>query len=265
MAGGKMGRILGLFLITNLLCGGALGAPRNPFLGKWDITAKTDKGTYIYWLEVKDENGQLAGYFLNRTGSVLRLPEIALKGDNLIFSTGGNPNRPNAPKPRHQARVVNGKLIGELTTGGEKIPWVGVRPPRWGSYNANKVKRFGPPITLFDGKDLAGWRFQFADQPSGWSVADGLLTNEKSINNIISIRKFQNFKLQVEYKLANKSNSGIYLRGRYELQVLDDAGAQPNVHGHMSIYSRVAPTVNAAKRPGSGRPRKSFWWAIASP
>jgi len=243
-------RWLSLPLILILGCCSAAGAPKNPFLGKWDITGKTVRGTYIYWLEVKEVDGRLTGYFLNRAGSVLKLPEIAIEGNELVFSTGANPNQPNATKPVHRARIVKGKLQGELTTATGKISWIGVRPPKWGSYNANSVKRFGKPIALFNGKDLSGWGFQFADRPQAWSVTDGILTNHQNLNNIIFNQTFKDFKLEVEYRLENKSNSGLYLRGRYELQVLDDAGTPPNIHGHMALYSRVAPSANASRPAG---------------
>ena len=245
---GKMIRRLSLPGMLLLVCCSAVGAQKNPFLGKWDITATTAKESYPYWLEVKEENGRLVGYFLNRTGGVRKLAEIAVEGQELVFSTGAS--RPNAPKPVHRAHIDKSKLIGELTAGTEKIPWVGVRPPKWGNYNANAAHRFGKTISLFNGKDLSGWRFQFSDKPSGWSVVDGMLTNHENVNNIISQQKFKDFKLVVEYKVENKSNSGLYLRGRYELQVLDDAGTEPNVSSHMAIYSRVPPAINASKPAG---------------
>jgi hypothetical protein len=237
-------------LLPVLLCFGAAAASKNPFLGKWDITGTGEQSNYVYWLEVKEEEGRLTGYFLNRTGSVLKLPEIAVEGNELVFSTGANPNRPGSVKPVHRAHVEKGALLGELTAASGKVAWKGVRPPKWGTYNANTVKKFGKPIQLFDGRSLDGWHYQFPAKATGWSVVDGLLTNHQNVNNIISDQRFKNFRLEVEYKLEAKSNSGLYLRGRYEMQILDDAGAQPNIHGHMALYSRVAPSVNASKPAG---------------
>ncbi len=239
-----------LTLVLILLFCMTAAAQKSPFLGKWDITGQSARGKYIYWLEVREENGQLVGYFLNRTGSVTRLPEIAIEGKELFFSTGANRNQPNVVKPVHRARIEKGKLIGELITASERISWVGVRPPKWGKYDANAKHKFGAPIVLFNGRDLTGWEFQFSDRHPGWSVVDGLLTNHENVNNIISKLKFSNFKVEIEYKLENKSNSGLYLRGRYELQILDDVGTDPNATGHMSIYSRVKPLVNASKPAG---------------
>jgi hypothetical protein len=225
-------------------------AQDNPFLGKWDITGVGPNGNQVYWLEVKMEDGQLIGYFLNRGGSVLKLPEIKIENNELVFSPA---SRAGAPKPVHRAKVEEGRLLGMLTHGEQEIAWMGVRPPQWGKHNANGKHRWGTPVVLFDGKTaptMESWGVQHKDRPMGWSVVDGAMTNEDKANNIVSKHQFENFKIQCEYKLAEKSNSGIYLRGRYELQVLDDAGKAPESHGHMALYSRVQPLVNASLPPG---------------
>ena len=240
-------------LVGIMLLAAAPGAPvraqTNPFLGRWDITATTAKETYPLWLEVREENGKLVGFFQERTGSVRKLPEIAREGSELVFSTGA-PARQGAPKPVHRAHIEKGKLVGTLTRGEVTVPWVGVRPPTWKSANASAAHTFGPEIVLFNGKDLSGWTLQFPNQPGGWVVTDGVLTNEKAGNNIVSTQRFKDFSLSMEYKLEKDSNSGLYLRGRYELQVLDDAGKPPALGGHMAVYGRVVPSVNASKPAG---------------
>jgi hypothetical protein len=195
---------------------------------------------------VKEENGTLTGMFQDRTGSVRKLPEIAIEGQDLVFSTGA-PSRAGAPKPVHRARADKGTLVGTLTRGADVVKWVGVRPPAWGPSNANAKHTYAESVALFNGKDLAGWTFQLPKAAPGWVVADGVLTNEKPGNNLVSERQFKDFSLSMEYKVDKDSNSGLYLRGRYELQVLDDAGKPPALTGHMSIYGRVAPAVNASK------------------
>jgi hypothetical protein len=77
-----------------------------------------------------------------------------------------------------------------------------------------------------------------------------VMTNEPKANDLVTRHRFDDFKIQCEYKIEEKSNSGIYLRGRYELQVLDDAGKPPDIHGHMALYSRVKPVVNASLPAG---------------
>jgi hypothetical protein len=232
------------------LCAGTVpaAAQENAFLGKWDITVTAARGSYPLWLEVTSENGQLAGTFQDRTGSVRKIPEIALDGSELVFSMGAP--KPGAFKPVHRARVERGRLLGQLTLATDTLAWVGVRPPNWGARSASAPQKPGTPVTLFDGKGTTGWRAQFADKPLGFTVIDGVLTNEATGNNLVSDRQFRDFSLVMEYKLDKDSNSGLYLRGRYELQVLDDAGKPPNKTSHMSVYGRVAPAVNASKPAG---------------
>jgi hypothetical protein len=81
-------------------------------------------------------------------------------------------------------------------------------------------------------------------------VENGILTNNPPASNLVSKQKFRNFRVEAEYQLAPKSNSGLYLRGRYELQILDDAGTAPESHGHMALYAWKAPLVNASKPAG---------------
>jgi hypothetical protein len=240
-------------LLVACAAGAVVTAQSGPFVGKWDITATAAKDKYPLWLEVKEEGGQLAGYFQDRGGAVHKLPEIAIDGNELVFSTGApaaEPGKPVPPKPVHRAKVEKGTLLGTLTRGAETVKWVGVRPPKWGPADANATHRYGEPVVLFNGKDLAGFTFQFPGTDPGWVVKDGILTNDKAGNNIISERQFKDFSVSMEYKLEKESNSGLYLRGRYELQVLDDAGKPPNLTSHMSVYGRVAPSVNASKPAG---------------
>jgi hypothetical protein len=218
-------------------------AQDNPFLGKWNITGVGQYSNQVYWLEVKMEDGKLAGYFLNRSGSVLKLPEIKIENNQLTFSPAG---RPNAPKAVHTAKVEEGHLLGMLTIGEQQIPWLGERPPVWGNFDANAKHKYGSPVVLFDGKSLEHWLGQVKDKELGWSIVDGTMTNQPHANNLVSRHHFENFKIQCEYKVEPNSNSGIYLRGRYELQVLDDAGKEPGIHSHMALYSRVAPKMNAS-------------------
>ncbi len=239
-------RLMTLFFCLSALmvAASAVMAQDNPFLGKWDITGVGQYSNQVYWLEVKMEDGKLAGYFLNRSGSVLKLPEIKIENDQLTFSPAGT--RPNAPKQMHRAKVQEGHLLGMLTIGEQEIPWQGERAPTWGKADANAKHKFGTPVALFDGKSMEHWQGQVKDKELGWSIVDGAMTNVPHANNLVSHHQFENFKIHCEYKVEPKSNSGIYLRGRYELQVLDDAGKEPEIHGHMALYSRVAPKVNAS-------------------
>src|SRR5438128_1929793 len=74
-----------------------------------------------------------------------------------------------------------------------------------------------------------------------WTVVEGVLRNDPPTTDIISEQKFWNFKLHMDFRIKEHSNSGIGLRGRYEIQILDDYGKEPGTHGAAALYSRVAP------------------------
>jgi 3-keto-disaccharide hydrolase len=103
---------------------------------------------------------------------------------------------------------------------------------------------------LFNGKDLTGWKLRHEGAKNGWTVRDGLLTNTPPSTDLYTEEKFQDFQLHVEYMIPPRSNSGIYLRGRYEIQIMDDAGKPTHNRLNGSIYGRIAPTVNATKPAG---------------
>ena len=119
--------------------------------------------------------------------------------------------------------------------------------------NANGKHTYGKPVALFDGKTLDTFVGQNPNRPLGWSVVDGVATNAPSSNNLVSKEKFKDFKIEAEYKLGPNGNSGIYLRGRYELQLFDDVSGDPNTqpqHKHMAIYGRTPTTTQASKPAG---------------
>jgi hypothetical protein len=271
-------RVLSLAAVALAAC--LVSAPSaeqaNPFLGAWNITGTAQDSAIIYWLEVKQEAGGLTGMFLNRVGNPNPLGIVRVEGDELVFRMG-TAERPSGPE--YRAKVENGRLIGRhtVTEGGGRgrgrgadpnapppppptertVNWIGVRPPEFPDANANAAHRYEAPVELFDGKSLDMWTTQFPNRPFGWKIEDGAMTNDHPAdtpaarNNLISKQKFMNFKLEVEYKLGPNSNSGIYIRGRYELQLLDDFIKSGRADlGHMAIYGRTAPSVKASKPAG---------------
>lgn len=235
---------IGLIGIAALALAGPARAQSNPFAGAWNVTGDAPNQGNIYWLEVKDAGGKPAVMFLNRGGSPVAGENVKISGSDLTFMVGGTgQNRPTVT-----LHAAGAKLTG--TVGDVKV--TAEHPPTWGACDANAAHTMSKPVVLFDGKSLDAWGFQMQDRPIMWKIEDGVMTNETPRgNNLVSKEKFKDFKLQAEYKLSEKGNSGIYLRGRYEMQVLDDAGkTDDREHGHMSIYSVKAPLVNASKKAG---------------
>jgi hypothetical protein len=242
-------RILATLSLTVALCVAPAGlalADTQPFLGRWNLTGTGEDTSAVFWLEVKDENGKLTGMFLNRGGSPVPLASVDVKGEELVFQVTGTTERPG---PVHRAKRQGDTLVGSTTVQDRTINWQGVRPPTWPPANANATHTYGKPVDLVTGS-LDHWTLQRPDRPAGWTFENGVMTNEARANNLVSKETFKNFRIQAEYRVEEKSNSGIYVRGRYELQVLDDHGREPNKNGHMSIYGWKAPRINASKPAG---------------
>jgi hypothetical protein len=223
-------------------------AAQQGFTGRWNITGTGEDANRVYWLEVTDQGGQLKGMFLNRGGSPIALATVKVENGTLIFQLP--PGRDNKPGVEFRATRQGEKLIGSHSERDRTINWVGVRPPTWPKADANAKHSYGKPVELFNGTSYDAFRPQTGDKVVNWSIEDGAMTNAPPSSNLVSKQKFKDFRIEAEYKLAPNSNSGIYLRGRYELQVLDDYGKPVESHGHMSVYAWSAPLVNASKPAG---------------
>jgi hypothetical protein len=240
----------------------AAGRQANPYLGAWNISGTGPDAANVYWLEIKDDGGRLSGLFLNQTGHALPLAVVKTENGDLVFQ-GGEPDKPNGPE--YRAHMEGNKLVGSHTImprgrpgmatvqGGRVVNWVGVRPPVWPTANANGNHTYGTAVALFDGTTLDTFTGQRPSQPLGWSIVDGTMTNPTPpANNLVSKAKFTDFKVTAEFKVGTDSNSGLYLRGRYELQILDDLNdtkTEPFLT-QMAIYGRTAPSVKASKAAG---------------
>lgn len=231
--------------VAAMVVAGSAYAQNNPFLGAWNITGEPPNENYVYWLQVSEEGGKPSALFLNRGGHAVPVEGLQIGNGQLTFKL---PARAGT-QPTATFKVSGGKLTGTIS-GAESVTVTGVRPPDWGPCNANAKHTFGKPVALFDGKSLDAWTVQHTSRPMGWKVEDGVMTNDPKANNLISKQEFKDFRLDAEYKLTPKGNSGIYLRGRYELQVLDDAGQETFDRGHMSVYGRLKPATNASKPAG---------------
>ena len=237
---------IGLFLLALVVSAVGVAAQDNAFLGKWNITGDPPNEGHVYWLDIKNDGGALSAMFLNRGGSPVPATDVKMANGELSFTLPG----PGAATTSIVLRAAGGKLTGTVGAADNSVKVTGVRPPQWAACDANASHTFGKPVALFDGTSMTPWGVQFKDKPSNWAIEDGTMTNTPPANNLVSTERFKDFKLEAEYKLSPKGNSGIYLRGRYEMQVLDDAGTAPEAHGHMAIYSRRAPDVNASKPAG---------------
>ena len=224
------------------------------FNGRWDITALTQPRPRAWWLELSGVGTPaVAGKFVSAHGGDLnKVDHIAVVAGELQFSFDlPNRNGKAVASPVYHAKLVNGKLEGVLdaTGSGQPVKWTGVRPPVIAEKDDDSWKR-GTPVELFNGKDLTGWKALNPTADVKWTYQDGILRNAPPTTDLISERTFWNFELHVDFRIIANSNSGIGLRGRYEIQILEDYGKPVNTHGAAALYSRVAPSVNASKPAG---------------
>jgi hypothetical protein len=143
---------------------------------------------------------------------------------------------------------LNGqKLQGTMKANGKTHAWSGVRAPL---LERKGEPQWGEPVALFNGKDLTGWTTQNPKDENQWTAEMGVLRSAKSGANLKTLEKFTDFKLHIEFRYPEGSNSGVYLRGRHEVQISDDKGHQPNSHLFGGIYGLLRPNAMAAKSPG---------------
>ncbi len=217
-------------------------------IGRWDLTVHGPDGDYPSWLEVRRSgNRTLVGSFVGRFGSARPVSKVEFDGSRVRFSVPPQWER-RADDQVVEGRLENGVLRGETTDDkGRRVTWEGRRAP---ALKRDHPPKWGEPVELFNGRDLAGWKPRSAGVENGWVARQGVLVNAAPGNDLLTERTFTDFKLRAEYRYPKGSNSGIYLRGRYEVQIEDDAGAEADSHGSGGVYGFLTPSVNAAKPAG---------------
>lgn len=218
----------------------------SPIEGRWDMTIDVDGKALPSWLEVRHSGVQtLVGQFVGAGGSARPISKVNFKNGIMSFSI------PPQWEPETNDLLFEGTLQGENLTGtvvasnGKKYNWTAVRAPL---LKREKEPTWGKPITLFNGKDLSGWHA--TGETNQWVVEDGILRSPKSGSNLASDATFNDFKLHIEFRYPKESNSGVYLRGRYEVQIMDSKDMEPEVGLLGAVYGFIAPSEMVAKDAG---------------
>ena len=218
----------------------------NPFLGHWDFNITTSSGSRASWLGVKEKGGTVEVWFQPTGGNVYQVKDYKLEGSHLTL----NLSRASSGRPAMtwELEASGGKLIGVQKRGDETIALLGVRAPE---LKRSEPEAWTKPEPLFNGKDLSGWEPIGDVANNHWVVKDGLLVNEEHGANLKTTRSFDDFKAHFEVNCPDHANSGIYLRGRYEVQLeYEPAGREPPERAMGSIYGRIAPKVELPRKPG---------------
>ena len=227
---------------------GALGSGRSDtaaLLGRWDLTVNMDGRPVPSWFEViKSGTRMLVGRFVGGGGSARPVSRYYFVDGKLSFSI------PPQWEREDRDLSVEGHFQGDSLVGtmvvpnGKQYTWSGHRAP---SLQRMAEPVWGDPVAIFDGKTLTGWHAAGANQ---WVAVDGVLRSPHSGSNIISDGRYSDFKLHIEFRYPKGSNSGVYLRGRYEVQIEDLEGQEPPNDVISGVYGFLAPTEQAEKGPG---------------
>jgi len=240
----------------------------NPFVGRWALTVSDGRAG---WLGVTLEEGVLDASVLWIGGSVFPVANVYVDGDTLRFHRMAGIDRDrNGRILRVRTEEFAAKVSGDTmelirytpepdgTTRTEE-KFTGKRiPPMPPKPDLSKLK-YGEPINLIKDDSLDGWTLIEEEATNGWQVKDGVLLNnavqrvgEDRIfyGNLRTVDEFEDFNLTLEVNVGRRQNSGIYLRGIYEVQVEDTYRRKVDSHNMGAIYSRITPSVAAEKRPG---------------
>jgi hypothetical protein len=191
-------------------------------------------------LNLRQREGRITGMLVNKQ-SKAAITNGRLENGTAVF-------RAMLKVPGHQpqnflfqAKVKGDVLDGTFTSGDRKY-----------NFSAKRERHWEEPIHLFNGKSLAGWQRKPSRKnlPMNWKVIDGTLTNTARGCDILYDDRFKDFKLQAVFRVPEGGNSGIYLRNRYEVQIVDSYGKEKTKDLMGGVYSRITPTTNAAKPAG---------------
>jgi hypothetical protein len=221
----------------------------NDYVGRWNVKITDTGDTFASGAIRIDKTGTaLTAGLVWRSGSYAPMKSVEMKDGVLRLVRDEGEGKLDV----FEARLEGGLLKGQVTYPDAKVHhFEGRRAPL---LQSRKAPAWGQPVTLFDGKTLNGWHARNPKAKNGWAVVDGTLAvvEPKDNSDLVSDRTFHDLKLHIEFVMDVKSNSGVYLRGRYEVQLLDneDAKMALDTHGCGAVYSRLAPKVDAAKPAG---------------
>ena len=213
--------------------------------GRWDITIYNSGKTMPSWLEVVHSGlHTLVGQFVGTGGSARPISKVNFAGNKVSFSIP--PQWETGNDLSFEATLQGDSLAGSITfPDGKTYNCSGVRAP---SLKRSSPPAWGKKVTLFNGTDLKGWH------PSGeknqWVVENRVLKSAAPGSNLVTDASFTDFKLHVEFRYSAHGNSGVYLRGRYEVQILEENAIAPPEGTLGAVYGFIAPSEVVAKNPG---------------
>lgn len=238
----------------------------NPYLGRWALHLPNGAG----WLEVRDEGEYLDADIMWYGGSVVPVNHIYTHEGKLFLNqlAWRSAQRENGRKHRPVYQMVlegsGDELIGKMVQpdpngkGAKTTVFLATRIPDLPKAPNLSSLKYGKEIKLL-ANGTEGWRLVDPAHSNGWSVEKGVLTNKPvqhegqehiHYGNLRTDQTFEDFRLQLKVNVPAGNNSGIYLKGIYEIQVFDSYGKKKDSHHMGALYSRITPSESAERKPG---------------
>ena len=215
------------------------------YLGRWDLTVQTPSEERPSWIELTERHGEVVGLMTGFWGHATPTGEVRFQDGEIEFTAP--PDAGFDEGTLMKGELAGGQLAGTATSPkGVSWQWTGQRAPALERKNAPK---WGKPVRLFDGKDLSGWKFADPSHAGIWSVEGGTLVKNGGGSEIISTSQFRDFKLHVEFNCGPMANSGVYLRGRYEVQIETDSTSEPPDQRMGAVYGFLTPQPAVSRTP----------------
>jgi len=219
-------------------------------LGRWDIQVEDPDGTYPSWLEITRRDGALQGRFVGRFGGARRVDELSVDGSQVRFAL------PPQFESREQPLEFEGEWSGDTMSGetrndhGELVQWSAHRAPK---LKSGRRVRWGHEAALLAASSLQGWHARGGGDKTCWELNDGTLASTGECSDLVTVRRYDDFKLHLEFMVPPGSDSGVHLRGRYEIQLADDTGGAEERDSTAltgGLYGFLPPLRPAARPAG---------------
>ena len=225
-------------------------APDAAITGRWDLRMLASPNVSSSWLEVERSGAtSFVGRFVGLIGRARPIANLEWKRGVARFVIPTQWETP-AGDLRVEVRPSGDSLVGTMVwPDGTMRALVGRRAP---ILRKPTPARWSDPTPLFNGKDLTGWVSAptQGSLPNFWVVRDGVLANTADYGmNLMTVERFQDFKLHAEFRLPPRSTSGIFPRGRYWVMLQDAADTVPFRGTTGAVNGFLVPTVDASLGP----------------
>ena len=270
----KMHLVTSFAILCTLICSWAsplqAQSVPNELMGDWSLDLESGEPAWMSVIE-KDGRGFVRMRVYIGPDNPHEVTEVVDGRIKFALKTKQQP-KPNAKAKKASVQSMvdvgmkDGKLDGVIVrtpndgSDEKRIRFTGTQIPPMPKVAPDLTKvRFGHPISLFNGKDLTGWKTHETDKKNGWSAIDGMLVNATTKTdfsptgayaNLRTEAEFEDFWLHLEFLVEEQRNSGIYLRGMYEAQVVDRDSRMQGLQGVGAIFGRIAPSTNAGNPGG---------------